>query len=85
LRQEWDTIVRAFNLQFRHSHLRDKSGLECKLYRVLVANRLPQIREWRKQGHRGVDEAIAYYGIIECTTVRYPWMGSPYWPPQQCP
>lgn len=82
LRQEWDVIVRAFNLQFRHSHLRDKSGLECKLYRVLGANSLPQIREWRKRGNRGAEEAIPYYGIIETTSIRYPWMGPRYWPPR---
>jgi hypothetical protein len=83
LRQEWDTIAHDFNQQFRHSHFRHKSGLECKLYRVLGAHRVPQIREWRKRGNQGVEEAITYYGIVEWTNIRYPWMGSRYWPPRR--
>jgi hypothetical protein len=82
LRQEWDAVVHAFNQHFQHSHLRDKSGLECKLYRVLGANGVPQIREWRKRGSRMVEEVITYYGIIEWTNIRYPWMGPRYWPPR---
>jgi hypothetical protein len=82
LGQEWDTVVHAFNRQFRHSHLRDKSGLECKLYRVLSMHGVPQIREWRKRGSRMVEEVVTYYGIIEWTNIRYPWMGPRYWPPR---
>jgi hypothetical protein len=81
LRQEWDVVVDAFNRQFRHSYLRDKSGLECKLYRVLGAHGVPQIREWRKRGNRTVEE-ITYYGIVEWTNIRYPWMGPRYWAPR---
>ena len=75
LDQEWDTVVRAFNRQFRRSHRRDKSGLECKLYRVLNHYGVPQIREWRRRGNRMVQEVTTYYGIIESTDIRYPWMG----------
>jgi hypothetical protein len=82
LRREWDTIVRAFNLRFRHSHLRRKSGLECKLYRVLDTHSVPQIREWRKRSKGGVQDAIPYYGIVEWTDIRYPWMGAQHWPPR---
>lgn len=79
LREEWDTIVHAFNRQFPRSHRRHKSGLECKLYRVLVAFRVPQIRGWRKPGD-AEDEEMTYYGITEWTSIRYPWMGPAYWP-----
>ena len=84
LAQEWDMVVRAFNDRFPHSRPRLKSGLECKLYRVLSHNGIPQIREWRKRGDRMVEEVTGYYnfGIIEATTIRYPWMGLRYWDPR---
>ena len=82
LAQEWDMVVRAFNARFRHSRPRPKSGLECKLYRVLIVYGVPQIREWRKRGGKMVEEVTGFrnYGIIEATFIRYPWMGPRYWP-----
>lgn len=85
LDQEWDTVVFAFNNHFRHSHHRDKSGLECKLYRVLSRYGIPQIREWRRRGNRMVQEVTTYHGIVETTHIRYPWMGPRHWPPQDWP
>ena len=82
LDQEWDTVVFAFNRQFQHSHHRDKSGLECKLYRILSHYGIPQIREWRRRGNRMVQEVTTYHGIVESTHIRYPWMGPRHWPPQ---
>ena len=84
LAQEWDMVVRAFNDRFLHSHPRVKSGLECKLYRVLSHYGVPQIREWSKRDDRMVEEVTGYYnfGIIEATTIRYPWMGLRYWDPR---
>jgi hypothetical protein len=83
LNQEWDAVVRAFNTQFPHSNRRDKSGLECKLYRVLNHYKIPQIREWKQRGNHMVEEVVSYFGIIESTNIRYPWMGPRYWPPRE--
>lgn len=66
---QWQPILDAFKGQFPDSSTtRDVSGIQCKYYRHLEGQGLPQVRQ------RRTAPAEEYY-MRAFTERRYPWMG----------
>jgi hypothetical protein len=68
-----DTIEASFAENFGVN--RSKGGLECKFYRTLRDNGIPeQVREQIKQYQGRSEERIRQFGAISRQPQRYPWM-----------
>lgn len=65
---EWNEILRAFNFQFPDRITREVGGIQCKYYRHLENNGLPQVRR------RVRTASIEEYGMRAHTGRWYPWM-----------
>lgn len=68
---EWSLVCDAFNRQFpgRDVAGRDKSGIQCKYYRHLENNGVPQVRQRDR-----TTSAAENYGMRANTGLWYPWM-----------
>ncbi|KAI4190065.1 MAG: hypothetical protein L6R41_001031 [Letrouitia leprolyta] len=73
---DWSLICDAFNRQFpgrdvtgRDLAGRDKSGIQCKYYRHLENNGVPQVRQRDR-----TTSAAENYGMRANTGLWYPWM-----------
>ncbi|KAL8999074.1 MAG: hypothetical protein Q9169_001962 [Polycauliona sp. 2 TL-2023] len=65
---EWKEVLNAFHSQFP-GKLRGASGIQCKYYRHLENNGIPQVRQRDRKAM-----AAQEYGIRARTSLWYPWM-----------
>ena len=74
----WPDILDAFNSQFSHNgRVRLLGGLQCRYYRLLGQNSIPQVRMLRTA------DMVQKYGMIATLTRNgchptYPWLGGQY-------
>jgi len=72
LRKDWDYVERAFFRQFGDK--REKGGLQCKFYRLLEQKKVEKVREQSRSGRKRNGDMIGRFGVVQRTSVRYPWM-----------
>lgn len=71
LEKDWKEVSHAFNAHFQDRHRDGESGLQCRFYRILDANGVPNIRSLKNSNDK---ERIAQFGLVKQTRHRYGWM-----------
>ena len=71
LGKDWKEVSHAFNDHFP-AHPRDgESGLQCRFYRILECEGIPNIRSL---GSGDDNQRLLQYGLVRYTRYRYSWM-----------
>ena len=74
----WPDLLDAYNARFsRNGGRRELTGLQCRYYRLLGQNGIPQVRMLRTA------DVVQRYGMRACLAragyrVTYPWLGGQY-------
>lgn len=68
----WDEVLYRYREQFQQS--REKTGLQCKFYRLLGDWGVEKVREQVRNSQRSNGDSIGAYGVIQRTWHRFPWM-----------
>lgn len=71
LAQDWEHVVRDFNLQFPRRGQRNKGGLQCRFYRTLGIYHVAKVREQTRRKNQGY---VGEFGVVERTNLRFGWM-----------
>lgn len=73
MRLSWDKVLDSYRRCFSVS--RDKSGLQCRFYRVLIDWGVEKVRDQNPHPRDGnKDQMIGQYGVVQRTNKRYWWM-----------
>lgn len=68
----WDQVMRLYRRYWKED--REKSGLQCKFYRILSQYNVDKVRKQTKLGRSGTKEKKGRFGVIQRTNRRFPWM-----------
>lgn len=68
----WDEVLHKYREQFQQS--RQKTGLQCKFYRLLDDWGVERVRAQVRNSHRTSNDSVGAYGVIQRTWHRFAWM-----------
>lgn len=70
----WDEVLRRYHNKFHQK--RQKTGLQCKFYRLLECWGVEKVRAQARSGQGNSSDRVGAYGVIQRTWRRFQWMRS---------
>ncbi|KAI1610555.1 hypothetical protein EDD36DRAFT_421630 [Exophiala viscosa] len=68
----WDQVMEMYRRYWKED--REKSGLQCKFYRILDQYNVDKVRKQTKMGRSSAREKKGKFGVLQRTNRRFPWM-----------